>query len=62
MIDGRPFILMEAMQGDRIERAGARENPHDIATSAIGVLKRLHELPLSRPGSATRSRWPSRPR
>jgi aminoglycoside phosphotransferase (APT) family kinase protein len=50
VVDGRPFVLMEAVVGDRIEEAGAREDSHDIASSAIDVLHRLHALPLSQTG------------
>src|SRR5213596_311257 len=34
-IDGRPFILMERVDGVRIEETARRENPLDIATSAV---------------------------
>jgi aminoglycoside phosphotransferase (APT) family kinase protein len=48
VIDGRPFVLMEAVEGARIEETGTRHPSHDIAASAIAVLKRLHALPLDR--------------
>jgi aminoglycoside phosphotransferase (APT) family kinase protein len=50
VIDGRPFILMEAVDGTRIERAATENKAIDIATSAVGVLKRLHALPLEQTG------------
>ena len=50
LIDGRPFILMEAVDGTRIEKAGAENKAIDIATSAVDVLKRLHALPLDQTG------------
>ena len=50
LIDGRPFILMEAVDGTRIEKAGAENKAIDIATSAVDVLKRLHALPLDKTG------------
>jgi aminoglycoside phosphotransferase (APT) family kinase protein len=50
VVDGRPFILMEAVAGTRIETAGAGNKPLDIANSAVGVLKRLHALPLDKTG------------
>ncbi|MEA2628975.1 MAG: hypothetical protein QOJ10_1435 [Chloroflexota bacterium] len=50
VIDGRPFILMEAVEGTRIERAGVEQKPLDIAGSAVNVLKKLHALPLDRTG------------
>jgi aminoglycoside phosphotransferase (APT) family kinase protein len=49
-IDGRPFILMDAIDGARIETAATEHKPLDIATSAVGVLKLLHALPLARTG------------
>jgi aminoglycoside phosphotransferase (APT) family kinase protein len=49
-VDGRPFILMESVDGQRIEKAGAEHRALDIAGSAINVLKRLHALPLDQTG------------
>ena len=50
VVDGRPFILMEAVDGIRIEKAAAENKALDIAASAVGVLKRLHALPLDKTG------------
>ena len=50
VIDGRPFILMERVDGMRIEPTGQREKPLDIAGSAVEVLKRLQALPLDETG------------
>ncbi len=50
VIDGRPFILMERVDGTRIEQAAQREKPLDIARSAVEVLKQLHKLPLEQTG------------
>ena len=50
VIDGRPFILMEAVDGTRIEKAATEHKAIDIASSAVGVLKRLHALPLDQTG------------
>ncbi|MFI5283154.1 MAG: phosphotransferase family protein [Candidatus Dormibacterales bacterium] len=50
VVDGRPFILMEAVAGTRIEQAGVQEAPQAIAASAVGVLKRLHSLPIEKSG------------
>ena len=50
VIDGRPFILMERVDGARIEPTAQREEPTEIATSAIDVLKRLQALPLEKTG------------
>ncbi|HYM65945.1 MAG TPA: phosphotransferase family protein [Patescibacteria group bacterium] len=53
VVDGRPFILMEAVGGNRIEIAGKSEKPIEIASSAVSVLKRLQALPLERTGIAS---------
>jgi aminoglycoside phosphotransferase (APT) family kinase protein len=50
VIDGRPFVLMEAVEGTRIEKAGVEQKPLDIAGSAVKTLKRLHALPLDQTG------------
>jgi aminoglycoside phosphotransferase (APT) family kinase protein len=50
VVDGRPFVLMEAVDGTRIEKAGVEQKPLDIAGSAVRVLKSLHALPLDRTG------------
>ena len=50
VVDGRPFILMERVEGTRIEPTAQRENAMDIARSAVTVLKRVHALPLARTG------------
>jgi aminoglycoside phosphotransferase (APT) family kinase protein len=50
IVDGRPFILMERVDGVRIEKTGQQEEPVDIASSAIEVLKRLQALPIEKTG------------
>jgi aminoglycoside phosphotransferase (APT) family kinase protein len=50
VIDGRPFILMEAVDGTRIEKAATEHKALDIASSAVDVLKRLHRLALDKTG------------
>jgi len=50
VVDGRPFVLMEAVEGTRIEKAGLEQKPLAIAQSAVDVLKSLHALPLDRTG------------
>jgi aminoglycoside phosphotransferase (APT) family kinase protein len=50
VVDGRPSILMEAVDGTRIEKAALENRAIDIATSAVHVLKRLHALPLAKTG------------
>ena len=50
VVDGRPFVLMEAVEGTRIEKAGAEQRPLDISDSAVRVLKRLQALQLAQTG------------
>jgi len=50
VVDGRPFVLMEAVEGTRIEKAAAEQRPLDISDSAVRVLKRLQALPLDQTG------------
>ena len=50
VVDGRPFVLMDVIEGERIERVAAREPAEVIATSAVAVLKKLHALPLGHTG------------
>src|SRR5205823_3439002 len=50
VLDGRPFILMERVAGDRIEKVQQAEPSEDIARNAVAVLKRLHALPAERTG------------
>ena len=50
VVDGRPFVLMEAVAGDRIELAAAREDHQAIAASAVEVLQRLHRVPIAQTG------------
>ncbi|HVC77316.1 MAG TPA: phosphotransferase family protein [Candidatus Micrarchaeaceae archaeon] len=50
VVDGRPFVLMEAVDGDRIEKAGIDQEPQDVARSAVKVLKRIQALPLDQTG------------
>jgi aminoglycoside phosphotransferase (APT) family kinase protein len=44
-VDGRPYVLMEAVDGERIEKAGTEQRAIDISASAVEVLKRLQALP-----------------
>ena len=50
VIDGRPFILMERVDGARIERTAREQDPIEIASSAVAVLKRLQSLPAEKTG------------
>jgi aminoglycoside phosphotransferase (APT) family kinase protein len=66
VVDGRPYVLVEAIDGERIERVMGRVKPLDIAASAVEVLRRIHALPLEKTGigdepaqplAAERARW-----
>ena len=50
LVDGRPFVLMEAVNGIRIEETSDKEKPEAIAGSAVSVLKRLHSVPVDKTG------------
>jgi aminoglycoside phosphotransferase (APT) family kinase protein len=50
VVDGRPFVLMERVAGERIEAAATHAKPHDLIASAVEVLKRMQALPLDRTG------------
>jgi len=50
VIDGRPFVLMERVEGRRIEAVGPGADPEAIAGSAIEVLKRMQTVPRDRTG------------
>src|SRR5260221_1915374 len=46
VVDGRPFVLMEAVDGLRIEPTSEHEKPAEIAASAVCGLKRILPLPV----------------
>src|SRR5438309_9886630 len=50
IVDGRPFVLMERVDGFRIEPTAEREKPTDIATAATDARKKLQALPLDKTG------------
>jgi aminoglycoside phosphotransferase (APT) family kinase protein len=51
VIDGRPFVLMEAVAGDRVEQAiEAGSNPLELAASAVDVLRRFQAVPIENTG------------
>jgi aminoglycoside phosphotransferase (APT) family kinase protein len=52
IVDGRPFILMEAVDGRRIEQTSVEQKALDIAAAAIDVLRRLQSVPLDKTGLA----------
>ena len=51
VVDGRPFVLMEAVQGDRVEQAiNAGNTPLQLAAWAVDVLRRLQSVPRENTG------------
>jgi aminoglycoside phosphotransferase (APT) family kinase protein len=51
VVDGRPFVLMEAIHGDRVEQAIAGgSNPLQLASSAVEVLRRFQAVPREKTG------------
>jgi aminoglycoside phosphotransferase (APT) family kinase protein len=50
VVDGRPFILMEAVEGTRIEQTSREQKAIDIAAASIDVLQRLQAVPLDKTG------------
>ena len=51
VVDGRPYVLMEALTGERIEAAAVRgSDPLELARSAIEVLHALQATPPAQSG------------
>jgi len=51
VVDGRPFVLMEAIRGDRVEQAiDSGSDPLDLASSAVDVLRRFQGVPCENTG------------
>lgn len=50
VVDGRPFLLMAKIEGERIEAIVGSVPDRQLAGSAVEILKRLHALPLERTG------------
>ena len=50
VVDGRPFYLLEAVEGVRIEAVKGAAPDREIARSAVEVLKRMQALPLAETG------------
>ena len=50
VLDGRPFCLMEAVDGERIEPFLAHAEPLAIAAAAVDTLKRLQQVSLADTG------------
>jgi len=51
VVDGRPFVLMEAIHGDRVDQAiDGGSDPLQLASSAVDVLRRLQAVPCENTG------------
>lgn len=50
VIDGRPFYLLEAVEGERIERVAGRVPDRDLAAAAVEVVRRMQALPIEQTG------------
>jgi len=50
VIDGRPFYLLEAVDGDRIEKVVGTVPNVQLAGSAVAVLKQLQRVPVAETG------------
>jgi aminoglycoside phosphotransferase (APT) family kinase protein len=50
VVDGRPFYLLEAVDGQRIEQVVGTVPNEVIAASAVDVLKQLQRVPLAETG------------
>jgi aminoglycoside phosphotransferase (APT) family kinase protein len=52
VLDGRPFVLMERVDGVRVEHAVATASPRDLVTRAFAAIRAVHELPAAATGLA----------
>lgn len=52
VVDGRPFLLMEAVNGQRVEEAVRSLSPTGMAEAALRVLRRLQAVPVAQSGIA----------
>lgn len=50
LLDGRPFILMEAVAGVRADVAAAREDNEALARAAVAAMKQVHGVPVAETG------------
>jgi len=50
VVDGRPFVLVAKVDGQRIETVSGSVADEVLAASAVSVLRRLHGLPLNATG------------
>jgi aminoglycoside phosphotransferase (APT) family kinase protein len=50
VLDGRPFIVMESVVGDRIETAVTTTAPRELLAKAFAAIRAIHELPPAATG------------
>ena len=50
VVDGRPFVLMEAVEGSRIEALVGSAHPVEVAIAAIDALKAMQAVPVEKSG------------
>lgn len=50
VLDGTPFLLVEAVDGVRAEIAVGRTDSATLAEATVAVLRRMHEVPTARTG------------
>jgi aminoglycoside phosphotransferase (APT) family kinase protein len=50
VVDGRPFVLMARVEGERIETSAPVQDHRALATAAVETLKRLQSLPVGATG------------
>ena len=50
ILDGRPFCLMVAVDGERIESFARKADANEIARAAVEVLQRMQALPAAKTG------------
>jgi aminoglycoside phosphotransferase (APT) family kinase protein len=52
VLDGRPFVLMEKVDGVRIEKAVETADPRDLVRKAFATARAIHALPAEATGIA----------
>lgn len=50
VVDGRPFVLMDAVDGVRIEQVVGSMRDAELATAAVTALRQLHSVPIAETG------------
>jgi aminoglycoside phosphotransferase (APT) family kinase protein len=50
VLGGRPFVLMECVEGVRIEEAVKTASPRELVAKAFAAIRRVHDLPAAETG------------